>query len=118
MNNERELYNVYVKTNEAGYIIAVNSSAFLDDTTDWVKIDEGEGDKHHHAQGNYFPKNIITGAGVYQYKLVNGAPVECTAEEIARQEAANQPQDPPNTGGTAEEQLAELSAAIERGLTT
>ena len=76
-------YIVYVKSNEDGYITDVNSSGFLADTTGWVEIDRGYGDKYHHAQGNYFPEPIITEGGAYRYKLVDGATVECTAEEIA-----------------------------------
>lgn len=83
-------YIVYVKTNSSGYITAVNSSAFLPDTTIWAEIDSGYGDKYHHAQGNYFPQPIVTG-GAYRYKLVDGYPVECTAEEIAAQEEALKP---------------------------
>ena len=81
-------YIVYVKPNDAGYIAAVNSSEFLPDTTGWVEIDRGAGDRHHHAQNNYFDQPIRTESGVYRYKLVDGQPVECTAEEIAAQEAA------------------------------
>lgn len=88
MNN---LYIVYVKPNENGYITAVNSSAFLADTTGWTKIGQGHGDKYHHAQGNYFPEPVTTDGGAYRYKLVDNMPVECTAEEIAGQEAENLP---------------------------
>ena len=84
-------YIVYVKPNENDYITAVNSSAFLTDTTGWVQIDSGNGDKYHHAQGNYFPQPIITMGGAYRYKLVDGKPVECTAEEIEAQEEALKP---------------------------
>lgn len=84
-------YIVYVKHNDSGYITAVNSSAFLPDTTGWVAIDSGYGDKFHHAQGNYFPEPIVTMSGAYRYKLVDGEAVECTAEEIAQQEEANKP---------------------------
>lgn len=83
-------YIVYVKTNLNSYIIAINSSAFLTDTTGWVEIDSGYGDQYHHAQGNYFPESIYTDGGAYRYKLVNGIPVECTAEEIVKQEKAIQ----------------------------
>lgn len=86
-----ETYIVYVKPNDSGYITAVNSSEFLLETTGWVEIDQGYGDKYHHAQGNYFPLPIVTDGGAYRYKLVDGAPVECTAEEIADQEAELQP---------------------------
>ena len=84
-------YTVYVKPNDSGYITAVNSSAFLTDTTGWTEIDLGYGDKYHHAQGNYFPESIITDGGAYRYKLVDGKPVDCTAEEIAAQEEALKP---------------------------
>lgn len=78
-------YVVYVKTNEAGCITAVHSSAFLTDLTGWTEIDSGTGDKYHHAQGNYFNKPLVTESGAYQYKLVEGKPVECTPEEITAQ---------------------------------
>ena len=84
-------YIVYVNPNDSGYITAVNSSAFLPDITGWTEIDRGIGDKYHHAQGNYFPQSIITMGGAYRYKLVDGVPTECTAEEIAAQGEALKP---------------------------
>ena len=86
-----ETYIVYCKTNSNGYITAVNSSAFLLDTTGWVEIDSGYGDKYHHAQGNYFPLPIITLCGAYRYKLVDGKPMACSTEEIAAREEALKP---------------------------
>ena len=74
-------YKVYVKTNENGIITAVNSSAFLSDTTGWTEIDEGIGDRYHHAQGNYLDKSIIDETGLHNYKLVDNKPVERTQEE-------------------------------------
>lgn len=84
-------YIVYAKTDSNGYITVIHSSAFLPDTTGWTEIDRGYGDKYHHAQGNYFPHPIITDGGAYRYKLVDGVPTECTAEEIAAQEEALKP---------------------------
>lgn len=84
-------YTVYIKANSGGHIVAINSSAFLAVTTGWVEIDSGNGDRYHHAQGNYFEKPIRTPGGAYRYKLVDGKPVECTAEEIAKQEEALKP---------------------------
>ena len=65
------MYKVYIKTDENGYITAVNSSAFLEDVSGWLEIDEGYGDKYHHAQGNYFPAPLVTEDGKYRYKYVN-----------------------------------------------
>ena len=112
---------VYVKYNGSNYITAVNSSAFLADTTDWIEIDRGYGDKYHHAQGNYFEKPIYTDSGVYRYRLASGKPVECSDAEIAEQEAALEPAGP--APGSLEERVnavesdvASLTAAIEKGL--
>lgn len=99
-------YTVYVKTNSNGYITAVNSSAFLSDTAEWIEIDSGYGTKYGHAQGNYFPEPIYTMGGACRYKLVDGKPVECTAEEIKAQEEANKPIPTP----TPEERIKELEA--------
>lgn len=103
-----EKYTVYVKVNESGYITAVNSSAFLNDFTGWTEIDQGQGDKYLHAQGNYFEKPLITESGVYQYKLANGEPVECTPEEIEEQESQLPPA-PPSQG----ERISALETSSE-----
>ena len=99
-------YIVYVKPNESGYITAINSSAFITDTTGWVEIDSGYGDRYHHAQGNYFQHPIITMGGAYRYKLVDGKPVECTAEEITHQEEALKPAEVPSQLDIIEAQVA------------
>lgn len=99
-------YIVYVKTNVNDYITAVNSSAFLTDTTDWTEIDSGYGDKYHHAQGNYFDKSIMTMGGTYRYKIVGGEVVECTAEEIKVQEEANILKEQPTQLDRIEAQVA------------
>jgi hypothetical protein len=87
-------YKVYVRTNGNGVIIAVNSSAFLSDTEGWTVIDEGTGDKYHHAQGNYLPNRLTDDNGLYNYKLVDGRVVERTDEdkapELAKINAANE----------------------------
>ena len=75
-------YIVYVKTDDANLITAVNSSTFLTDTDGWTEIDSGYGDKYHHAQGNYFDKPLYDERGICRYKLVNGRPVERTQEEM------------------------------------
>ena len=103
---EMKPYIVYVKLNSNDYITAVNSSAFLTDTSGWIEIDSGYGDKYHHAQGNYFSDPVMTDSGVYRYKMVDGAPVKCTAEEIKAQEEANKPIPTP----TPEERIKELEA--------
>jgi hypothetical protein len=74
-------HTVYAKADENGYITAVNSNIFLSDVTGWTKIDEGTGDKYAHAQGNYFEQPLIDENGCYNYKLVDGKPIETTEDE-------------------------------------
>lgn len=109
MDFMKENYIVYVKTDEQNRIITINSSAFLDNTENWTKIDEGLGDKYHHAQGNYFDKPIYTEDGVPRYKLVDGNPVERTSEEIE----ADKPQSV-SSSPTTEQLSTEIIAIKEQ----
>ena len=104
-----EKYKVYVFVNSNGYITSVNSSSFLKDISGWIQIDEGFGDKYHHAQGNYFSKPLSTEEGAHNYKLVDGVPVECTSEEISAQEEALMQDSAP----TDAERISELEAQNE-----
>ena len=85
---EQENYIVYVRTDGQGRILETNSSACLTDTTGWTAIDEGLGDKYHHAQGNYFDGGLYTDDGIPRYKLADGAPVLRSDEEIEADRAA------------------------------
>lgn len=104
-------YIVYCKTNDSGFITAVNSSAFLEDTSGWTEIDRGIGDKYHHAQGNYFSKSYRTPSGVWQYKLIDGKPQECTPGETKEQEDANKPEPIPSPEERIKVLEEELAAA-------
>ena len=74
-------YTVYVKTDEQGRIRAINSSAFV--SPDWgTGIDQGIGDRYHHAQGNYLGRPLYTKDGIPRYKLAEGKAVERTEAEI------------------------------------
>lgn len=97
-------YIVYVRTDDAERITAINSSAFLTDTTGWVQIDSGYGDKYHHAQGNYFDKPLYDERGICRYKLVNGRPVERTHEEMDADYV------PPEVKPTDEERILQLES--------
>lgn len=80
-------YIVYIKADESGRIIAVNSSAFLLDTAGWTEIDAGLGDKYHHAQGNYFQQPLYDEQGCHNY-IYDGTVRPATAEEKAAELAA------------------------------
>ena len=66
------MVKVYIKVNEQHEITEVGSSIFIKDTTGWIDIDQGSGDKYVHAQGNYFNKPVINEDGTYNYLYING----------------------------------------------
>ena len=76
-------YKVYVKLDENNCIAVVESDLTLKDTTGYVQIDEGTGDKYAHAQGNYFPKDkpLRDSQGRCNYKYTDNEVVELTDEE-------------------------------------
>ena len=115
MDFQIETYIVYIKINSENYITAINSSEFITNLTDWIKIDEGYGDKYYHAQGNYFPEPIITESGVWRYKFVDNVPLECTPEEIAAQEALI-PSDSEQSQNPTLTVYDELEAAYQEGV--
>lgn len=72
---------VYIKANTDSFITQIGSSLFIKNTTSWIQIDEGKGNKYVHAQTQYLSKPIIDKQGRYNYKLVDGKVVELTEEE-------------------------------------
>ena len=77
-----DVYKVYVRVDESGRLVSINSSAFVRDTEGMVEIDRGPGDRYHHAQGNYLPGPLMDVRGVCRYKLEGGKVVERTEEEM------------------------------------
>lgn len=70
MDFETQPHIVYIKSDDQNRIQAVDSSAFLTDANGWIEIDSGFETKHHHAQGNYFPKPVYDERGICRYKVV------------------------------------------------
>lgn len=66
------MVKVYAKVNESYEITEVGSSIFIEDTTGWIKIDEGSGDRYVHAQNNYFEKPLKNENNEYNYLYING----------------------------------------------
>ena len=110
-------YKVYVRTDSGGIITDINSSAFISGDG-WTEVDCGEGDRFHHAQGNYLERGLTGDDGIYNYKLVDSSPVlrsdDEKAPERARVSAAIEISD-------LKEKLAEtdyISAKIAEGAAT
>lgn len=101
-----DLYRVFALTDERDRILDINSDAFLADPSGWTQIDEGVGDRYHHAQNNYLPSPKYDERGIPRYKLVDGKAQERTQEEIDADYT------PPEVEPTAEELLAALMEGI------
>lgn len=78
-----DIYLVYIQIDSLNNVTAVNSSAFLDSVDGWILINEGMGDKYHHAQNNYLDKPLTDENGLYNYKLVDGNIAERTEADKA-----------------------------------
>ena len=105
-----EPYKVLVRTDGAGRVLEVNSSAFVEDTDGWTQIDSGYGDRFHHAQNNYFPMPLMDERGVCRYVLTDDAVRERTPEEM---DADYTPPAPP---ADQTEQLRERIDHVEKML--
>lgn len=60
-------FDVYISLDDQNRIVGVNSSEYLIDTTGWRKVDEGVGDRYHHAQGGYLPDTLTTEQGTRRW---------------------------------------------------
>lgn len=108
---ENEGYSVFVKTDERGRIVDINSNAFLSVITGWIEIGRGDGDKYHHAQGNYLPEPLMDENGVCRYKLERGEIIKRTNAEMA---GDSQPQlDAPQVGTNIDDRITAVEQQIE-----
>lgn len=107
---EENTIKVYIKLNESNCITDINSSIFLNCTEDYIKIDEGNGDKYSHAQGNYLDKGLVDAQGRYNYKYVDNKVLELTEEEKESLFPTELPQ--LSQEGELEKQLLETQAQL------
>ena len=98
---------VYIKTDSKNRITGINSELFIHDVSGWTEIDNGDGDKFAHAQGNYLPFPLIDENGVYRYKYENGKISERSADEMAADLPA------PEISITTEQRLTAMENAVE-----
>ena len=77
------MYKVYIELNSDNDITSINSELFLsqEEKANMNLIDEGEGDKYVHAQGQYLEKGLIDEHGRYNYKFAEGKIVEISEDE-------------------------------------
>ena len=75
------VYGIYVRADERGRILAVNSEGLLESLEGWARIGEYESDEPY-AQGGFLGGPMVDERGVCRYKLVDGEAVERSPEEM------------------------------------
>lgn len=100
---------VYAKIDSNKIVKEINSSIFIRDSTDWIKVDEGVGDRYSHAQSQYLEKGLTDNKGRYNYKWDTKL-IELTEEEKAILFPRTEPQP------TELEILKEKNATLEKAL--
>lgn len=81
---------VYIKLDSQNCIIQCEggyTESNIDNIENWIKIDEGYGDKYNLCQTHYFENGLYTDDGFYRYKYVNNEIVERTVDELAADKA-------------------------------
>lgn len=110
---DTEICKVLVQTDDAGCVTAINSDAFVSGDG-WTQIDEGAGDRYHHAQGNYFPGPLYDARGIPRYVYVpDGNPKwrERTQEEMDADYVL--PTNPPKTNEELQKENEFLKAQVQ-----
>lgn len=72
---------VFIKIDDNNRVIDIDSSVFISDTTDWIEVDEGYGDKYVHAQGMYLEKPLFDERFTHNYIYEGNVLRETTEEE-------------------------------------
>ena len=69
---------VYINKDSVNNITSINSEIFLseEEMSTMTEIDQGQGDKYAHAQGQFLEKGLVDEHGRYNYKYVEGKVVE------------------------------------------
>lgn len=99
-------WSVFIQLDEEQNIVNVNSDAYLEDTSNWIEIDRGEGDKYSLAQGHYFDLPIFEPyTMIPNYKYTNDEIALLTEDEKRQYQEAHKAEDIPS-------QLDQIEAQI------
>lgn len=101
---------VYIKIDENNCITDINSSVFLNSIENYICIDEGNGDKYSHAQGNYLSKSLMDSKDRYNYRYTDSKVTELTEEEKESLFPVQEPQ--PSREEQLEQQLLQTQAQL------
>lgn len=105
-------YKVYIKTDKSNRVKEINSSAFVDDTTDWIEIDEGVGEKYAYAYKLYFDKPLIDFEEYTHNYIYEDDKVRETTDEEKEEEKESFPKPQPSPIEVLNEEVVALEEAM------
>ena len=86
-----EHYKVYITVSPEGYVLSIGNTEGDEKTV----IDEGIGDKYHHAESQYLDLRVKNHNGTHNYRYEGGQVRKATAAELAAELAEIQAAQPP-----------------------
>lgn len=113
-NNSR----VYALVDARGRVTRIEGGYTMEniaDLSEWVYLDEGEGDRYNLCQSHYAEGGLYTDDGIPRYRLADGQLVLRTAEELAA-DRAELPTEESTEDGTDSDVWDALDAAYQEGV--
>lgn len=65
----KKIIKIYYKANKDNYVTDIDSEVFLRDTTGWLYLTCGRGDRYVYARTKYLKKPLIDENGNYNYTV-------------------------------------------------
>lgn len=109
------MIQVLIKLDEQNHITEIGSSIFIQDTKDYIVIDEAEhGDRYAHAQSNYLEKPLYDELGRFNYKYENGQVIEIAdSDKPTPTESKAEPTEQERINAQLMLQIASLKAQLK-----
>ena len=107
------MYKVYIQIDDDNKVYNINSDSFIDNTSEWLLVDEGVGEIYLYAQQAYLPKPKRDDNGMLMYRYINNEFIERSEEERLEEFKNRFPETPSNNLDDRVKVLEESLAAYE-----
>lgn len=101
----KKVHKIYARTDEQNRVIRFFSTVFEKPLGTDILVEEGNEEYHVHVQLKY---SALTMSNQYKYKIVDGAIVERTQEELAQELEKEQSNNPPSL----EQRMSDIEEAV------
>ena len=101
----KKVHKIYARADEQNRVIKFFSTVFEKPLDTDILVEEGNEEYHVHVQLKY---SALTMLNQYKYKVVDGAIVERTQEELAQELEEEQSNNPPSL----EQRMSDIEEAV------